>query len=260
MSGMSGMSEVMSLETNQAETTATRVIPIVTPPPTRRAVERYVNPYLRRAARRQYHRERDTLVRRYAWAIPNARALRVIARYAAPAGLVEVGAGTGYWASELERLGVDVLAYDMRPPQQRNHSNGYFRRDTDARTGYPLADGRRVIGTTFTTVLRGGTPQAGKHADRALLLCWPPYRTKMAATALKHYLKAGGQTVIYVGEGNGGCTGDDRFHDLLAQQFEEVETISIPRWNGMFDELFIYRRKPAQATGQAAKQTPEVAA
>jgi hypothetical protein len=31
--------------------------------------------------------------------------------------VVEVGAGTGYWAALLRARGVDVVAYDVRPPQ-----------------------------------------------------------------------------------------------------------------------------------------------
>ena len=39
-----------------------------------------------------------------------------LALLAARAPLVEVGAGTGYWAAALRRRGVDVLAYDLNPP------------------------------------------------------------------------------------------------------------------------------------------------
>lgn len=55
--------------------------------------------------------DQGDLRRRYAWAVPNERALEVIAERS-PGGVVEIGAGGGYWAMELQRRGVDVIAYD----------------------------------------------------------------------------------------------------------------------------------------------------
>ena len=37
-----------------------------------------------------------------------------------PFGLVELGAGTGYWAALLRKMDVDVIAYDLRPPGAGN--------------------------------------------------------------------------------------------------------------------------------------------
>lgn len=53
--------------------------------------------------------QRAELVRRYAWAVPDAAA---IAALAARSPLVEIGAGTGYWARLLAAAGADIIAYD----------------------------------------------------------------------------------------------------------------------------------------------------
>ena len=45
----------------------------------------------------------DALRRRYAWAIPDERALRVLAHYGP---VVEIGAGKGYWCALLRARGV----------------------------------------------------------------------------------------------------------------------------------------------------------
>ena len=37
----------------------------------------------------------------------------------APGGIVEIGAGLGYWAHQLSSRGVDVVAYDIAP--KKNH-------------------------------------------------------------------------------------------------------------------------------------------
>ena len=59
------------------------------------------------------HPLRQQLVRRYAYGIPTTEALDAVAA-AAPSGIVEVGAGTGYWARLLHDRGVEVVA--LRPP------------------------------------------------------------------------------------------------------------------------------------------------
>ena len=78
--------------------------------------------------------------------------------------------------------------------------------------------------------------------ERTLFLCWPPYRGAMASKSLEFYA---GKTVIYVGEGHGGCTGDDKFHRMLECGWEEVEEVEIPQWDGIHDRMWVYRRRSA---------------
>ena len=49
------------------------------------------------------------LIERYAWAVPDERALSICAAFGP---LVEMGSGRGYWAHLLQQRGVDILAYD----------------------------------------------------------------------------------------------------------------------------------------------------
>lgn len=172
--------------------------------------------------------DRNDLCARYAWAIPNDEALDAIAKVGP---IVEVGAGTGYWASLLADRGVDVVAYDLYPPPHpRNHWH-----EGAAAVHFPVA--------------RGGPAKVARHPDRALMLCWPPYAKPMAFHCVRLYA---GSTVVYIGEGAGGCTGDDRFHELLGVEYgEPVESIAIPQWPGIHDRLEIFRRKPPIA-GRAA--------
>jgi len=55
---------------------------------------------------------RSTLVNKYAWAVPDDRSLEIVAKYSP---IVEMGAGTGYWAKLLSDRGVDIVAYDKEP-------------------------------------------------------------------------------------------------------------------------------------------------
>lgn len=186
------------------------------------------------------------LLRRYAWAVPHARALDTIARWS-PAGVVEVGAGGGYWAYELQRRGVDVVAYDPAPPGGAEESTWH-------------------AGHAWTAVHLGDHTAAAEHPDRTLLMVWPSYDEPWGRQAVEAYR---GDTVIYVGEGPGGCTGDGGLHALLgdsgtcwhhdgsyneqpcpddcpgnaAPLFGEVESVAIPQWWGIHDRLEVYRRK-----------------
>lgn len=161
---------------------------------------------------------RYDLVREYAWAIPNDLALAALADLAP---LVEIGAGGGYWTHCLRERGVDVVAYD---PQLWHETE-------------PGAKRKQRI---WTEVLQRDHSAAADHPTRTLMLCWPSYRESWSDRALDAYT---GSTVAYIGEGAHGCTGSERFHELLECDFEEKATVDIPQWFGMHDYLSIWRRK-----------------
>lgn len=167
---------------------------------------------------------RGTGTVRYAWAIPDNKSLNMIAEYGP---IVEIGCGTGYWAMLLRGRGVDVIAYD-ETPTVGDHMNNYHSRAMG-----------QIRATAWTGVLKGTHEAAALHPDRALFLCWPPYDSPMAYDTLIAYT---GNTLIYIGEGNGGCTGDDVFHHTLEDHWTETRSASIPQWDGMHDGLTVYTR------------------
>lgn len=160
---------------------------------------------------------REFLVRRYAWAIPNDPALDAVA---ALSPIVEVGAGSGYWAKLLRDRGAHVTPYDLDP--------------------YPLFN--KYITRAYVPISKGNAASALRHGREnwTLFLCWPPYQSPMAEQSLALHR---GEHVAYIGEGPWGCTGTERFYELLEARYEVVETVEIPRWVGMHDELEIWRRK-----------------
>lgn len=162
--------------------------------------------------------ERQKLCKKYSWAIPTMEALQRIADLGP---VVEIGAGTGYWAYLLRELGVDVLAFDIAP----------------AGTGY--YNGWHDDVAAWTEIAHGGHEKAAYYPDRTLVLCWPPYATSMAYSALKCYR---GNRLIYIGEDGGGCTGDAAFHDLLHTEWN-CEWFEIPSWEGIHDGMNICTRK-----------------
>eukprot|EP00271_Cylindrocystis_brebissonii_P019739 TRINITY_DN6186_c0_g1_i1.p1 TRINITY_DN6186_c0_g1~~TRINITY_DN6186_c0_g1_i1.p1 ORF type:complete len:542 (-),score=66.17 TRINITY_DN6186_c0_g1_i1:227-1852(-) len=177
------------------------------------------------------------LRRLYSWAVPTEEALAAIAA-AAPNGLVEMGAGTGYWAMLLRQRGVAVAAYDRRPMDD-NRTNGHHALpNMDALPDIPhkaQATGEQEPESGGTTMMMDGEsteqvpcvhPPAFTHveggaardgflncssccAQLALFLCWPPRENEareegvefdVAFMALESLQRFAGRVVIYVGE------------------------------------------------------------
>jgi hypothetical protein len=172
----------------------------------------------------EVHRKRDECILKYAFAVPGPEALQALVELSP---IVEIGAGLGYWAHLLEQMGADVTAYDLHV-----NKSGKVKLYSEKRYVQP-----------YTTVIRGEPAAAWLHSDRTLFLCWPPYDEPMAFDSLDNYLKGGGQTLAYVGEGSGGCTGDDAFHELMGEKMEHERTVGIPVWWGIHDRLEIWRAK-----------------
>ena len=192
---------------------------------------------------------RSHLIARYAFAVPSDEAIAAISRRS-PRGVVELGAGTGYWAYVLEQVGVDVVAFDIAPAPDRQ--NRWF---AGSRAWHSLQHGDHDV--------------VGHHSDRTLLVVWPPKNAAWPATAVERYHDADGECLVYVGEGPGGRTGDDVFHALLGDfttclqceygsttspcvcnveaRWRRSATVTLPHWPGYLDDLHVYTRRADRA-------------
>ena len=148
---------------------------------------------------------RNYSIASYAFAIPTDQALDRI-RQCSPGGVVEIGAGAGYWAHALDQHGVDVEAFDIEPaPSPAQH-----------------------VVRRYASVVSGSTRRhyvVGDHPGRTLLIVWPTRNEVWAAAAVERYFESGGTCVAYVGEGPGGRTGDDVFHTLLGEHVTCVQCV-----------------------------------
>lgn len=163
--------------------------------------------------------DRHTLCATFAWSIISPGDITWITERLGGRGVVEPGAGGGYWAWQLAQAGVDVAAYDPA-----------------AETGSSF-----TAGEPWFTVLPDGHDATRHHPDRALLLCWPSYSEPWAAQALAGYK---GDQLFYAGEGPGGCCADDAFFDLLEAEWTEAD--DAPQhvtYSGIHCYLTEYRRR-----------------
>jgi hypothetical protein len=189
------------------------------------------NPYWEEMKAARNHPDEDNwgfrwhYTHRFSWSVPSPRALKMIRDFSAN-GIVEIGAGTGYWASVLRQMGVDVVAYDRFPIGEKNKWHRYAEK-------------------MWSDVLRGFATSAAKHPDRTLMLCWPPTgswrkRTSVSDQALGYFQ---GDQLIYIGQRAGGVTGSPKFHRMLAQDWELVGKLRLLNFKRMQDGLYLYRRK-----------------
>ncbi|MHA1731341.1 MAG: hypothetical protein ACTSU5_05325 [Promethearchaeota archaeon] len=173
-------------------------------------------PWIRR--NRRYLRVVPRITAEFAYAVPTREALESVASHSP---LVEVGAGTGYWAYLLERAGADVVCYDERA------GGGGGGGSTGSAVG------------RFHPVLEGGPRELRRHPERNLFLCWPPHDTPLARDCLAEF---GGRCVLYVGEWRGGACANDAFFSLLEARFELSAEVTIPSWWGYHDQLWVFHR------------------
>lgn len=165
---------------------------------------------------------RDRLVSKHAWAIPTEEAVRRIAKLSP---ICDLGCGTGYWAYLLGQIGAKIVAVDAAPPLDGANDYHHARKSTLHH---------------WVPVVRGSASTFVVPRSHALMLCWPPYSTSMASVALRRYR---GSSLIYIGEGIGGCTADDAFHRAIAKNWKLCEMIDLPNWPGLHDSVHIYERK-----------------
>ena len=176
----------------------------------------------------------------FAFAVPTDAALEAVA---ACGPVCELGAGSGYWAAQLARRGVDVLAYDLEPPALWQSNHFFTRAFFDVRRGGP-------------EVLAGLAEVESATTSRALLLVWPfhlPLHEAQLAEggdpepwdsrALRCFR---GSTIIHVGElpNTGGVelNTSSRFAEQLQLGFELMQTIELPRAPFCRDSLTVWHR------------------
>lgn len=167
----------------------------------------------------------------YAWAIPDEAAIKLLVKHSP---IVEIGAGRGYWASLIQAAGGDVVCYDEKPPD-RAEDNIWCPPDGIKTVFETIA---KIDTPVFTEIREGGPEKVLEHQDRTLFLCWPPM-SSMAHEAVVNYT---GDTVIYVGEGDGGCTAGDYFFEHMREYFDD-EFVRTPFWEGLHDGLTVFTRK-----------------
>ena len=200
---------------------------------------------------------RTSLCAYFAWAVPNEAALRALL---ALGPLLELGAGTGYWAHLLRAAGADVAAYDAA----RSHEGQGFR-----------------FRAPFVADAGPEAAAAPGAQGRALLLCWPDIVGDSAADdadrgsfGVDCVRAFRGDVIAHIGElgpavvraragyGDvfppGGSSSSAALQVALREGFACVATVKLPNWPPYNSHLTIWRRNRGASVHQPVP--PPVAA
>lgn len=156
---------------------------------------------------------RDVCIKKYGFAVPTEKILRKVIS-ASPNGILEIGAGSGYWAHLLDKLGADIRACD--------DDSGTYPFDVGS-----FFDVERI---SYEKLLK---KESCLH-ERTLLMVWPSYEN------IEAFNRYHGSTVIYVGEIGDGCTGYD---EKIEESWMMEKHVQIPVWKGIHDSMGIFKRK-----------------
>jgi hypothetical protein len=157
------------------------------------------------------------LANRYSYVLPQPHLIALLAHYSP---LVELGAGTGYWAYLLRLAGADVVAYDQAP----------LGKDLDNRYHADVLP--------WTEVLEGDVNAVVAHPNRALFLCWPPMFSALWES-LEYYA---GNLVIYIGD-RGPRTPRLKRLDSDFELVEAHQVLALDSAIGRGAQLGVWRRK-----------------
>lgn len=164
---------------------------------------------------------RERITTQFGFVLPGLTFVQQVGR-AGP--LVEIGAGRGYLSALLRQHGVDSIATDPTPAHK-----GY---GWTPNPNWPVLtmDAKQAIAT---------------HPDRAVLCAWPSYEETWAGEAIATMRP--GQVLFLIGEGPGGCTGDDGLFACLDSQFTSLTTSednrAVVAWPYVHDRLTVWRKR-----------------
>lgn len=183
----------------------------------------------------------EPLVQKYAWAVPDEKALQICASFGP---LIEIGSGLGYWAHLLQQRSVDIVAVDK-----------YTHGSEEAWCTVIRGDAKILKTDIAKTKLdpKTNAKKDKKRTPRTLLLCYPDQGENMASSCLENFE---GDTILHVGEllpsGTGtrsgglqapwGRTTGADFQVALAESFHCVLSYALPSMPFAKDYLTVWVR------------------
>lgn len=145
--------------------------------------------------------QRKRFLAEVGFCLVTAEVIDALAILLAGKNVLEAGSGSGWLAARLGERGINILAADW---------TDYRTADRSSKRGYPIRE-------VFRLDYHGNAVDLLPGDYDAVLLVWPNYATQFAenvACAMRS-----GQTLIYEGESEGGCTADKEFFQYLRNSF-----------------------------------------
>ena len=154
------------------------------------------------------HEERGDYIHKYGFTLLDQNMIKDMLPHGP---FIEVGAGTGALANRLAHYGADIFATD-------SHHNHYD----------------FIVSDHYYVEKMNASKAVKNYPDRTVIMSWPTLESRWAFYALE--VMSPGQKLIHIGEGRGGCTADNAFHNKLRKEFTEVD-------HGIHDNCDVYIKK-----------------
>jgi len=163
---------------------------------------------------------RYMFIEHFSYAIPHSSTLFALSlRLKGYKNILEVGAGSGLWTYLLSGLhDVPIRATDIL-----DASYSYDRR-------YKYLPIEKL----------DSVASIEKYDPEVLMMVWAPLGTSMAYESLKAFK---GNLLVWIGESNGGCTGNADFFTELEENWKMIDDIDMTSWRGIHDGCSIWHRK-----------------
>lgn len=172
--------------------------------------------------------DRRENVKRMAWCILTEEVANRLGKWLSNFELIiEPFAGTGYIAEHLRRAG------GLTRKQYRAYDGCRSHWKESTRPNYG-----------FT---KSGCFNLNYKAADVVVMTWPNYNENLAYRVVRKMVP--GQYLIYNGEGNYGCTGDDKYHEYLETHFDKMEAFCDDlnehhvKYLSIHDHWYVYRKK-----------------
>ena len=164
------------------------------------------------------YRARDECIKAGMWTIVYDDWIKELALWIGNRTCLEIIAGAGWIAKALSAHGIDIVATDDYSWEKGSHNNHNILRKYQ----YSIEE-------------LEASEAVEKYQDIDILICSWPYMDNEFTNACKYWQ---GKPIVYIGEGESGCTADDEFF----QGFEEDESapeIQLMCWPGLHDHIQI---------------------
>jgi len=160
--------------------------------------------------------KRDLFTRKVGYALLTFDKIKPLKKFVEGKRLHEVCAGTGYAKFFFSLL------------------NPRFYIQTDNFSSHFVPEKRFTDVEIVDSVLKEKELQS-----EVVLMSWPPFDETFARDIALVMRK--GATLIYIGEGRGGCTGDDSFFKEV-EKFRGLGIFPIVNFPGIHDKIFVFRK------------------
>lgn len=169
---------------------------------------------------------RYSFVEKFGFVLLNEKLINTVSDFLKDKEVCEIGAGTDWLSYNLQKNNINITPIDYKPGLDSDFG---FKEN---HTNITICNGIDYLNDNFPDVV---------------ILSWPDYDTSFASQILEKMKPS--QTLIYIGEGYGGCTGDDNFFNLLEEKTslnneitEKLQEHSLS-WSGVHDTWYVYNIK-----------------